>query len=77
MRINVIKSSMPPFEEYMEAVRPLWDSVWLTNMGPNHEKLADALNYKMPFPLCQKQTPRLFLGREDLIGLGFVSVYSM
>ena len=43
MRINVIKSSMPPFEEYMEAVRPLWDSVWLTNMGANHEKLAEEL----------------------------------
>ena len=43
MGINVIRSSMPPFEEYMEAVRPLWDSVWLTNMGPNHEKLAEKL----------------------------------
>ncbi len=43
MRINVIKSSMPPFEEYMEAIRPLWDSVWLTNMGKNHEELAKRL----------------------------------
>ncbi len=34
---------MPPFEEYMEAIRPLWDSVWLTNMGVNHEKLAEEL----------------------------------
>ncbi len=43
MRINVIKSSMPPFEEYVEAIRPLWDSVWLTNMGVNHEKLSEKL----------------------------------
>ena len=43
MRINVIKSSMPPFEEYMEAIRPLWDSVWLTNMGANHEELSKRL----------------------------------
>ena len=43
MRINVIKSSMPPFEEYVEAIRPLWDSVWLTNMGANHEMLAQKL----------------------------------
>ena len=43
MRINVTKSSMPPFEEYVEAIRPLWDSVWLTNMGANHEKLAERL----------------------------------
>lgn len=43
MRINVIKSSMPPFEEYAEAIKPLWESVWLTNMGVNHEKLAERL----------------------------------
>ena len=43
MRINVIRSSMPSFEEYTEAIRPLWDSVWLTNMGANHEELAKRL----------------------------------
>lgn len=43
MRINVIKSSMPSFEEYMEAIKPLWESVWLTNMGKNHEELAKRL----------------------------------
>jgi len=36
-RILVTRSSMPPFEEYVEAIRPLWDSAWLTNMGANHE----------------------------------------
>ncbi len=34
---------MPTFEEYTEAIRPLWDSVWLTNMGENHEELARQL----------------------------------
>ncbi len=34
---------MPPFEEYMEAIKPLWDSRWLTNMGKNHEELAKRL----------------------------------
>lgn len=43
MRINVIRSSMPPFEEYAEAIKPLWDSAWLTNMGVNHEKLSEEL----------------------------------
>lgn len=43
MRINVIRSSMPSFEEYTEAIKPLWDSVWLTNMGANHEELAARL----------------------------------
>ena len=39
----MIKSSMPSFEEYTEAIRPLWDSVWLTNMGANHEELSRRL----------------------------------
>jgi len=43
MRINVTRSSMPPFEEYMEAIRPIWESRWLTNMGANHEELAKRL----------------------------------
>ena len=42
-RINVTRSSMPPFEEYVEAIRPLWDSCWLTNMGRNHEELTQRL----------------------------------
>lgn len=42
-RINVIKSSMPSFDEYVEAIRPLWDSCWLTNMGKNHEELSRRL----------------------------------
>ena len=35
MRINVTKSSMPGFDEYIEEIRELWDSHWLTNMGVN------------------------------------------
>lgn len=42
-KIYVTKSSMPPFEEYVEAIRPLWDSHWLTNMGQYHEKLSERL----------------------------------
>lgn len=32
-RINVTKSSMPPFEEYVEALKPVWESRWLSNRG--------------------------------------------
>lgn len=39
MGINVTKSSMPPFEEYCEEIRELWDSHWLTNMGVKHTEL--------------------------------------
>lgn len=41
--IFVTRSSMPPFEEYVEAIRPLWDSHWLTNMGEHHRRLEEEL----------------------------------
>ena len=42
-QILVTRSSMPDFEEYVEEIRPIWESHWLTNMGPKHAELADAL----------------------------------
>lgn len=36
MKINVTKSSMPSFEEYCQEIKDIWDSHWLTNMGPKH-----------------------------------------
>ena len=42
-QILVTRSSMPDFEEYMEEIRPIWESHWLTNMGPKHAELAEAL----------------------------------
>lgn len=41
--ILVTRSSMPTLEEYVEAIKPLWDSHWLTNMGENHENLKERL----------------------------------
>ncbi len=38
-RILVTESSMPSYEEYIEAIKPLWDTHWLTNMGKYHKKL--------------------------------------
>lgn len=32
-RINVVKSSMPDFEEYIQALKPVWESRWLSNRG--------------------------------------------
>lgn len=49
-RINVTRSSMPPFEEYCEEIRSLWDSRWLTNMGEKHEMLTEALKKKLEVP---------------------------
>lgn len=48
--IQVTRSSMPIFEEYVEEIKELWDSHWLTNMGAKHreleEKLIDYLDTK-------------------------------
>ena len=49
-RILVTRSSMPPFEEYCEEIRPLWESHWLTNMGEEHRKLEEALKERLRTP---------------------------
>ena len=43
MNINVTKSSLPPYEEYIEELKSLWDSHWLTNQGEKHQQLEAAL----------------------------------
>lgn len=35
-KIFVTRSSMPDFNEYINEIRSLWDTHWLTNMGPKH-----------------------------------------
>lgn len=42
-KILVTRSSMPPYEEYIEAIKPLWESHWLTNMGQYHKQLEKEL----------------------------------
>ncbi|MGL4850418.1 MAG: DegT/DnrJ/EryC1/StrS family aminotransferase [Clostridium sp.] len=41
--VNVTKSSMPEFDEYVEEIRSLWDTHWLTNMGEKHKRLEKEL----------------------------------
>lgn len=43
-QILVTRSSMPPFEEYCEEIRPLWESHWLTNRGAKHKQLEKELS---------------------------------
>lgn len=49
-RILVTMSSMPPFNEYVDEIRELWQTHWLTNMGVKHvelqRKLEDYLGVK-------------------------------
>lgn len=49
-RINVTRSAMPEFEEYIEEIRCLWDTHWLTNMGEKHEKFSAYLKSYLKVP---------------------------
>ena len=48
--IFVTRSSMPSYEEYIEAIKPLWDSRWLTNMGQYHQELEAKLTDFLKVP---------------------------
>ena len=44
--ILVTKSSLPEIKEYYDEIKSMWDSHWLTNMGPKHKELQTKLeNY--------------------------------
>ena len=45
--ILVTHSSMPPIEEYMDEIKSMWDTHWLTNMGPKHMEFQEALKKYM------------------------------
>ncbi len=45
--ILVTRSSMPPLEEFIEEIKPIWESHWLTNMGIYHERFKEELNQYM------------------------------
>ena len=42
-KILVTRSSMPAYEEYCEEIKDIWDTRWLTNMGPKHKKFQEEL----------------------------------
>lgn len=44
-KILVTRSSMPKLEEYIEEIKDVWDTHWLTNMGPKHKKLQTELEH--------------------------------
>lgn len=48
--IYITKSSMPSYEKYIKAIRPLWDSHWLTNMGKYHRQLEKKLSDYLAVP---------------------------
>lgn len=48
--IMVTKSSMPPYEEYCEEIRDIWNTHWMTNMGAKHDALQNELEAYLNVP---------------------------
>ena len=49
-KILVTRSSMPELEEYVDEIKELWDSHWLTNMGKKHEVFRSMLKDYLEVP---------------------------
>lgn len=48
--VLVTRSSLPPLEEYVDMLKPIWDSAWLTNMGVYHEEFKEQLKRYLKLP---------------------------
>lgn len=49
-KILVTRSSMPELDEYIEEIRDIWDTHWLTNMGVKHQKFQEMLEEYLGMP---------------------------
>ncbi len=49
-QINVTRSSMPPFDEYVNEIKDLWETRWLTNSGAKHQELEKELREYLDVP---------------------------
>lgn len=49
-KIFITKATMPPYEEFIEAIKPLWDTHLITNMGRYHQKLEEELRIYLDVP---------------------------
>ncbi|MCM1170939.1 MAG: DegT/DnrJ/EryC1/StrS family aminotransferase [Clostridium sp.] len=49
--ILVTRSSLPDFDEYVDEIKGMWDTHWLTNMGPEHNKLKEQLKEYLGVPM--------------------------
>lgn len=49
-KITVTKASMPSYEEFIEKIKPLWETKWLTNMGTYHDQLEKGLEEFLQVP---------------------------
>jgi dTDP-4-amino-4,6-dideoxygalactose transaminase len=50
MSILVTRSSLPPFNEYIDELRSIWETHWLTNLGIKHCELEEKLRTFLDVP---------------------------
>lgn len=43
-KILVTRSSIAPLDEYMNEIKDIWDTHWMTNMGAKHKELQEKLS---------------------------------
>lgn len=55
-KIMVTRSSIAPYEEYIDEIKDMWDSRWLTNMGVKHCQLERALSEYLDVPYVMLTT---------------------
>lgn len=60
--ILVTRPSMPGIEEYIDEIKEIWDTQWLTNMGPKHREFQSML------------TEYLGVGQLDLLTNGHMAI---
>lgn len=49
-KIQITESSMPPMEEFIDQIKDLWDTKWLTNSGIKHQELEGELKKYLKVP---------------------------
>ena len=48
--INITEASLPTLDEYIEEIKGIWDTHWLTNMGTKHCELENELSTYLHVP---------------------------
>ena len=50
--MNVTKTFLPPFDDYINALKKVWDSGWVTNRGENTVALEQEIKQKLGTKTC-------------------------
>ena len=43
-KVNLIRESMPSYDDYCKLIKVIWDNQWMTNSGPLHNQLEEELS---------------------------------